>query len=147
MSFSDDVQSWANKALQQVSDKNNQIVQDAFSQMVFRSPSPVNPGPYAKGLLVNQYYTMVGPGYSTAVSSSKNPSGADSLSRIASTISSNPFLGKDNSVSLSNNTWESYHADVIGWRAGAGSKGLVRLGAAPYMMTSGTLNYIQNKYQ
>ena len=146
MSFADDIKAISERTLKLASDNTNKIVSDLFTQVVVRSPSPSNPGHYAKGLLVNQYYTQVGEGYSSAVSSSTSLSGSDSLQRINDTLASSPFLGKDNTVTLANNTEEAYYADKLGWVKGQGTNGWIWKGTVPYMMTHGAISYIQNKY-
>lgn len=148
MSLSDDIKAFRDKALLAASKNTNNIVEELFTQAVIRSPSPTNPGRFAKGLLVNQWYSSIGSTYSLSVTSATNAYGIDSLSRIKATIAENPFLGKDNEVTLANNTQEAYHAEVLGWPAGGGANGWVWSGRqGPYAMVRGAITYIQGKYQ
>lgn len=145
MGFASDIRAFADKAQKAMSDNTNKIVEDLFTLAVKFSPSPSNPGPYAKGLLANQWYPSVG-AYSPAKSTTVSPTGSDSLSRIVELKASNPFLGKDNVVFFTNNTDESYYADLLGWEAGKGANGWFWKGAAPYYMRNQAITYVQQAY-
>ena len=147
MSFLSDIKAFQEKAIKAASTNTVNIAQDAFLAAVDYSPSPSNPGPYAKGLLVNQYYVAIGNTPSSAVSTATNPTGEDSKARIKLLVASLPFMGKDNTVSLSNNTEEAYYADKLGWAAGAGTNGWTWTGKAPYFMTAKAMSYIESKYK
>src|SRR6202008_2708699 len=138
MGFADDIFKFRDKALLAASSKLNNIVEELFTSIVVLSPSPSNPGKFAKGLLANQYYTSVGANnFSTEVSLSVNDYGIESLSRIKAMVADNPFLGKDNVVTLTNNTEEAYHAEILGWPAGSGANGWKWSGnSLPYKMVS-----------
>jgi len=141
MSFLDDIKAFREQALQDVSKATNAIVYDLFTEVVARSPSPSNPGLFAKGLLANQWYTGVGGAYSSDLSSATNDIGVNSLSRISATLSQNPFLRKDNTVTFTNNTEEAYYAEVLGWLPPIWSG---RTG--PYKMVASSVQSILNKY-
>ena len=145
MGLADDIRKFADKAQKAMSDNTNKIVQDLFDLAVQYSPSPIRPGPYAKGLLVNQWYPSVGSPDST-VTSATSPNGADSIARILGLASANAFLGKDNVVYLSNNTEEAYYANTLGWAKGQGTNGWIWTGKPAYYMTSKAISYIQGKY-
>lgn len=145
MGFASDIRAFVEKAEKSMSDNTNKIVQDLFIAAVNYSPSPSNPGPYAIGLLANQWYASVSfPDLS--LTSSTSPNGADSLSRIMALKDSNAFLGKDNTVYLSNNTEEAYYANRLGWQKGQGTNGWIWAGAPAYYMTDKAVNYIQGVY-
>lgn len=115
MSFADDIQAFADKAKLAMSTNTNNIVESLCTQAVINSPSPSNPGPFAIGLLANQWYSAVGASPSAAVGSATNDMGLDSISRIQATLSSKPFFGQDNIVTFANNTDHAYYAEVLGW--------------------------------
>lgn len=147
MSFLSDIKSFQEKALKAAADNTARIVKDAFITPVNYSPSPSNPGPYAKGLLANQWYPSVGNIFSTDISTATNPTGEDSKARIELVITSNIFYGKDAVTSLSNNTQEANYANKLGWKAGDGTNGWVWSGnAVPYFMTAKTESYLVSKY-
>lgn len=141
MSFLDDIKAFKEQALQDVSQATNAIVYDLFTEVVARSPSPSNPGVFAKGLLANQWWTETGGAYSPSLTSATNSMGIDSLSRISKMLAQQPFLKHDNSVSLTNNTEEAYYAEVLGWKPPIWSG---RTG--PYMMVASSVSAILNKY-
>ena len=122
MSFESDIKAFQAKALLAASKKTSNAVEELFTTAVVESPSPAGQGEYSKGLLANQWYSMV-VGTSTQLSSATNPSGADSLSRIKATLASLPFYGKDSVVTLTNNEPYAYRADQIGWPQGEGTNG------------------------
>lgn len=147
MSFLSDIKAFQAKALKAVADNTANIVRDAFIAPVDYSPSPSNPGPYAKGLLVNQWYPSVGNTFSSDVSTATSSTGEDSKARINLVVTSNVFYGKDGVVSLSNNTQEAHYANKLGWKAGDGTNGWVWSGnAVPYFMTAKTESYLLSKY-
>lgn len=148
MSFLSDIKAFQEKALKAASTNTTNIAQDAFLAAVNYSPSPSNPGPYAKGLLVNQYYVAIGNTPSSAVSTATNPTGEDSKARIKLLVASLPFMGKDNTVSLSNNTEEAIYADKLGWKPGPGTNGWIWTNnTPPYFMTAKAMSYIESKYK
>ena len=150
MSFLSDIMAFERNALAKASKNTNNIVEDTFTQAVVRSPSPVSDptAKFSKGLLTNQWYPQIGSGYSSMVTTATNANGIDSLSRIKALLATSPFLGKDNIVSLANNTEEAYYAEVLGWKAGPGTNGWIWSGrqSSPYAMVRGTITYIQGKY-
>jgi len=124
MGFASDIRAFQEKALKNTSDNTNKVFSDLSTLVIRFSPSPSNPGPYAKGLLVNQYYFSVGTP-DLSVTSSTSPAGADSLSRLDAFLANNPWLAKDNTAFIANSTQEAYYADILGWVAGKGTNGWV----------------------
>lgn len=122
MSFASDIKAFQEKALLAANKKTTAAIEELFTTAVVESPSPAGQGEYSKGLLANQWYSMIG-GFSSALTSATNPNGADSLSRIKATLASLPFYGKDNVVTLTNNTNYAYRAEVLGWPLGEGTNG------------------------
>jgi hypothetical protein len=57
---------------QEVNDKVYRISIELFLAIVARTPSPANPGDYAKGLLANQWYPKLGD-FSDEVGTDKSP--------------------------------------------------------------------------
>jgi hypothetical protein len=145
MGFADDIRAFKDKALKQASDNTNKIVEDLFLAAVRFSPSPSNPGPYATGLLVNQWYSSIS-SPDLSVTGATSPTGTDSISRIMALKVGNPFLGKDNVVFLTNSTEEAQYADMFGWAKGAGTNGWVWSGKPAYYMRSKAISYIQGTY-
>jgi hypothetical protein len=141
MGLKDDLLAFREKALQQASISTNKIVRDLDTQAVNLSPSPSNPGPFAKGLLVNQWYASVGSSPSSEVGTATSDTGVDSLSRLEATLASNPFYGKDNIVTFANNVDHAYYAEVLGWQPPlwSGHQG-------PYAMARGAVTYTIAKY-
>jgi hypothetical protein len=86
-----------------------------FKMVVNLSPSPINLSPWAKGELVNQWYVSLTSEPSSEVGNNTSPYGAESMARIASVNNSKIFLGKDGTVSLSNNLSYAYKAEYAGW--------------------------------
>lgn len=146
MSFLSDIKAFQAKALKAASTNTTNIVQEAFLATVNYSPSPSNPGPYAKGLLVNQYYIAIGNTPSSEVSTATSDTGEASKTRIKLLSVSLPFFGKDNIVTLANNTEEVHYANKLGWEKGKGTNGWVWNGALPYFMADKAMSYIKNKY-
>lgn len=148
MSFLSDIKAFQAKALKAASTNTVNIAQEAFLATVNYSPSPSNPGPYAKGLLVNQYYVAIGNTPSSEVSSSTSDTGEASKARIKLLAVSLPFMGKDNIVTLANNTEESYYADKLGWKPGPGTNGWTWTNnTPPYFMTAKAMSFIESKYK
>lgn len=146
MSFSEDIKAHKKLVLEELSSALNLVTHDLFTEVVARSPSPSNPANFARGYLVNQYYTQIG-GISTTLGTAINDIGVDSLSRISSTLSEKPFYGKDNSVSMSNSTEEMIYAEELGWKAGLGTNGWKWSGrVAPYNMIKLSVLDIQSRH-
>lgn len=104
------------KLKRKVNDQCLHIAKELFLKVVEGSPSPLNPGPYADGLLVNQWYPAIG-GVSGSVGSDTSPYGAGSIARIHALFSgSTEFYSKDGMISLSNNVHYAGLAESIGWQ-------------------------------
>lgn len=128
---------------QKVNDRIYAISIDLFRLIVSKSPSPANPGPYASGLLANQWYPKLGD-FSREVSDSTSNSGAASLARIASLRGGRGFFDRDNVLTLSNSVDHAYRAEYIGWpesEGWSGKSGGDRRGG-PYRMVALSLQEI-----
>jgi hypothetical protein len=91
------------------------IAWQLFTSVVRLTPSPKNPGPFASGLLVNQWYPSVDRP-SQQKGDATSPDGAASIERInAFTQNGRAFLGKDGKVYLTNNVEHAYRAEMLGW--------------------------------
>jgi hypothetical protein len=149
MSFLSDIEDFKEQALQDASDAMNNIVSDFFVKTIQLSPtsdSLPRVAPYANNLLINQYYPASGVGtFSNELGTNTDVRGSDSLERVKSLLEQHLFYGRDNAVSLANNTEEAYYADKLGWQKGEGTGGWTWKGALPYNMTEGALNYVLNK--
>jgi hypothetical protein len=148
MGFAYDVLKFQAKALAQA----NKSVCDAFeyvtTQEVVLSPdNPTRTGEFVTGLLKNSFYPQVGGGYDMTVGTTANLSGTDSLSRIKAAVATQPFLGKDNTITLTNSVPEAYRADVLGWPMGQGANGWIWSGkVTAYGFTSQAINNFKGAY-
>lgn len=132
------------KTKQDVNDEVYRIARDLFTLIVnltpARTPNPVV-GPTAKGVLINNWFPMNGPEFSSATTDSRSAIGAGSLARIKSLVGQN-FLNKDGTVTLSNNLDYAYRAEALGWPSPPWSG---RIG--PYRMVARSLQQIGVKYK
>lgn len=144
MGFGASVQANSQKLLKKTNDKTLAIAKELFVSIVTLSPSPTNPGAFADGLLVNQWYPAIG-SFSSELGASESDYGAGSLARIAS-IDPVAFMGKDNVVTLSNNVHYAYRAEALGWPANTpGQQWTGRVG--PYLMVARSLQAISARYR
>jgi hypothetical protein len=143
MSLSQGISKFHTKVLITGSNSCNKIVEDYFVKHVTLSPKEPSAA-YAKGLLINSWFPAVGKSPSTIVGTTVNMEGADSIDRIKGMLAQNPFWGKNNTVTLSNNISYAYRADKIGWPRGldAPSGWNWSGNVGPYMMTSLAKAYI-----
>ena len=147
MSFFEEMKAATALMLQETSTAMNDVVLDLMSEAVVLSPTSAV-GNYSKGVLINQWYSAIGDTPSSEVGSDADMQGTGSLSRLGSTLQQNPFLGKDNTVTFTNNTEQAYYADVLGWRKGMGTNGWMWTGnVGPYSMSANAVNFILGKYQ
>lgn len=132
------------KVKQDVNDSVYQIARELFTKIVgytpARTPNPVV-GPTAKGVLVNNWFPMNGPEFSSSKTDQRSAIGAGSLARIKALVGQN-FLNKDGTVTLSNNLDYAYRAEVLGWPSPPWSG---RIG--PYRMVARALQEIGVKYK
>lgn len=113
--FERSVRAASSRILVAVNLKCYEIAWELFSSVVSKTPSPTNPGRYAKGLLVNQWYPQERSA-SSAKGSTKSPSGSDSLSRIRAMLNGLEFYDKDGKFTLSNNLDYAVQAESRGWQ-------------------------------
>lgn len=114
MGFADDIRRFREKALKDASDATNKVVRDLFTTVVDYSPTPSGKGGYSVGTIKDNWYSSV-MNPDTSYSGSVSATGSSSLSRINSTLSQNPFKGRDNIVYLTNSTKWAFRADKLGW--------------------------------
>ena len=116
LSFAASIRGNGAAILQKVNKEVYRIAWELFTQVVKFTPSPSQPGRFAKGVLANQWYPSVGKGVST-VGTDRSDTGAASLERINAFCKGTEFVGKDGMVTLSNNVPYAYNAEVEGWPA------------------------------
>lgn len=127
---------------QEVNDKIVKISIELFLSIVAKSPSPSNPGEYAKGLLANQWYPMAG-AFSEEVSTDDSSNGGASKVRIVGLRGSKEFFGKNGSLTLTNNLPYAYRAEMLGWPKSDGWSGKI----GPYRMVALSLQAIAARYK
>jgi hypothetical protein len=143
LSFSESIAAGKARLLKEANDKCYLIATELFESIVVLSPSPSNPGPWATGLLANQWYPLEGGSFSSALTGATSATGADSLGRIRSLRQKGKeFLGKDGVLTLSNNVPHAALAEYIGWLPPRWIPG-----HAPYRMVSISLQKIVAKYK
>lgn len=128
------------KVLLQVNNNCYRIAKELFTLTVNLTPSPANPGPFAKGVLSNQWYPGQGSDFSTEIGTEMSDNGAGSLSRIAM-LGGLQFDGKDGALTLTNNVEYGYLAEVKGWDQPRWS------GVPPYRMVARSIQAISVKYK
>lgn len=126
-----------------INDKCYKITIELFLKIVELTPSPVNPGKHAEGVLVNQWYPKEGKGFSDAVGDEKSPNGAASRQRIVALRGGTAFLRKNGRITLSNNVHYAVRAEKIGWPVADGWSGKV----GPYRMVALALQQIAARYK
>lgn len=146
--FADSIRSNSDKMLKTVNRQIYSIAFELFTSIVLNSPSPSNPGPFADGLLVNQWYPAIGD-FSTQVGGDTSPNGSNSLSRIKSVMSGSEFYRKNGRLTLANNLDYAYRAEVLGWPKSDGYSG--KSGAEgkgkPYRMVAKSLQAVVARYK
>lgn len=138
--FAASIRQHSDNALKKVNNKSVEAVKFLFTKVVEYSPSPSNPGRYADGWLVNQWYPEI-KGFSEELSGAKSDTGAGSLSRIQN-IPAGMFFKNDTTVTLTNNLHYAYRAEALGWDAPewSGSTG-------PYRMVYRAIQTTMVKYK
>lgn len=124
-----------------VNRKVYKIARELFTKIVNFTPSPTNPGPYAAGHLVNQWYPDSGDNFSDELSSDTDSMGSGSLMRIQS-LSGVEFYQKDGKLTLTNNLSYAYRAEALGWPREDGWSGTI----GPYRMVARSIQAIAAKY-
>ena len=144
MKFADSLRANTKKVLLEVNQKSYNIARDLFATVVAFSPSPSNPGPFADGYLVNQWYPENGKDFSDELGpdSDTSPNGQSSKSRIAA-LKGYKFNGRDGTVTLTNNTHYAYRAEALGWPEDEGWSGKI----GPYRMVARAIQLIGVKYK
>ena len=120
------------------------IARELFTKVVDLTPSPSNPGPFAEGYLVNQWYpengtkfsSELGPTYDTGGDGYASRERIDGLHGFA-------FYGKDGAVTMANNVDYAYRAEALGWPKADGWSGNI----GPYRMVAKAIQIIGAKYK
>jgi hypothetical protein len=149
MSFLSDIEAFREKALQQASKNASVIFEYVSRQAILLSPNPPGNRGYAQGHLKNQWYASVG-SPSSETSDAKSDTGQDSLSRLQSVLSTQPFYGKDATLYFSNSVSYAYRVESIGWPKDdpTNNTGWIWTGyAKPYAMKSTAIQMTIIKYK
>jgi hypothetical protein len=146
MSFADDVKRWEAKALLAANNSLCKAFEYVATQEVVLAPEAPAAN-FSIGLLKNSFYAMAGGGFDLTVGTVPDPSGTSSLSRIKAIVATQPFLGRDNTLTLTNSVDHAYRADVLGWPLGEGANGWVWSGKVKaYGFTSQAINNFRGAY-
>ena len=129
----------------EINKKCYEISRELFLQIVELTPTKVGPvhGPYATGVLSNNWFPVDGPGYSTDEVDTRVPNGQASVDRIK-TLQGTQFFRKDGEVTLSNNIKYAYRAEYAGWPEADNPRWK---GAKPYHMVSLSLILVSARYK
>jgi hypothetical protein len=131
--FSDSIKNNIQKILEDVNTQVTTTAVNLFTDIVESTPSPtfnVNHPNFAKGLLSNQWYPSIGNDFSSELTDDTSPTGAASIERVNELQGTTEFLGKDGSLTLTNNVPYAQLAETIGWRKEDGYTGAI----GPYRM-------------
>jgi len=143
-SFADSIKKNIAEVKQEVNTKINKLFVFVGEGIVFRGPSSYLRGPYSDGLFTNQWYPQLGSGYSSSLTSQKSHEGLGSITRIREiALESKEFLGKDGSITLTNNVWYGPRIEYLGWPKD--TPGYRWKGAGAYHMVSFTLQDVAAK--
>lgn len=143
LNFSASVLRNVNRVKREINDKCYSITRELFESIVSLTPSPNRPGPYADGLLVNQWYPKVGEGFSNELTNWTSDDGAGSRLRINS-LKGNEFLGKNGRISLANNVHYGFRAEYAGWPTSDDPRWK---NAKPYRMIALSLQKVAAKHR
>lgn len=137
------------RVLSEVNAKCNKISIELFLAIVRRTPSPDNPGEWAKGLLANQWYPKAGSGFSSNLTDATSDNGTGSRSRIIALRGGTEFLGKNGRLTLTNNVPYAYRAEVLGWPKGKdpNSEWTWSGKVGPYRMVALSLQEVAARYK
>lgn len=139
--FASSVRMNTRRLLLDVNAKIYKVARELFIKAVNFTPSPSNPGPYADGLLVNQWYPEEGDYFSEELGSDVSPNGAGSITRILA-LRGTQFYQKDGKLTLTNNLSYAYRAEALGWPREDGWSGTI----GPYRMVARAIQAISAKY-
>lgn len=146
MSFAEQIKAFEDKALLAMNRSVSNAIEGVFSDSVVLSPEKPE-AHYATGLLKNSWYVSTGLNFDTTIGTSPDPSGTSSLSRIKSALAQNIFLGKDDTITLTNSVDHAYRANYIGWPAEQGTNGWHWTGKVQaYRFVQQAVNNFKGKY-
>lgn len=129
----------------EINRKCYEISRELFLQIVELTPTKIGPvhGPYARGVLANNWFPVDGPGFSTAETDTKVPNGQASIDRIKA-LKGSQFFRKDGTVTLSNNIDYAFRAEWKGWPEEDNPRWK---NAKPYHMVTLSLLLISARYK
>lgn len=139
MGFADSVRATASKMQQEVNDKAIVIATELFTTAVVLTPVS-DPKQEKRGELINNWMTGVGISVKS-YNPSFNISGRASLQGISTLKSTEEFLGKDGTVSITNIVEYGYRAEYAGWPAPRWKN------SKPYAMMRNALTEVAPKYK
>lgn len=146
MSFADSIKAFEQKALLAMNKSVSNAIESVFTDTVVLSPEKPEAS-YATGLLKNSWYVMAGGGFDETKGTSPDQNGSSSLSRIKSTLAESIFLGRDNTITLTNSVDHAYRANYLGWPTGDNSTGWHWTGKVQaYRFVQNAVNNFKGKY-
>ena len=148
MGFAEDIKKFQEKATLAANNSVCKAAESLFSDVIVLSPnSPTRQGPYSTGVVKGNWYTAIN-SVDSSSTTSPDPSGASSLSRMKAVMAAKPFMGKDAVVTFTNSTPYIQFVEYIGWPQGypnpSGWKWSGK--ATPYAMVSTAIMNFKGVY-
>lgn len=140
--FSDSIKANSAKILETVNNQCYDIAFELFNTVINLTPSPEHPGPYAKGLLANQWYPLNSAAFSSELGSATSEDGTGSRDRLTEELYGSNFDGKDGVVTMTNNVPYSGLAEIYGWNPPDWSGTI-----GPYRMVALSIQAVAAKYK
>lgn len=111
LSFAADLKAKCDKMLVEVDRQCQLIAYDLFTEIVTRTT-------VVSGLLANNWFPGTGVDFSSEITTAEDISGSGSKARTLSELGKGTFLGKDGTMTLSNNLDYAYEIEYAGPNTG-----------------------------
>lgn len=145
MSFEAAIRAFEAKAKKAMNDSVCKAFEYLATENV-RLTTEMKVGGYSVGHIANNWRVSVG-SPQVLDDGTADITGGASLSRIKAFTQGLHFLGKDNTIFLTNGVNYSYRANVLGWPAGQGTNGWHWTGnVKAYGFTTTAINNLKGKY-
>ena len=114
MGFAEDIEAFREKALLDMNKSVSGLVKKLTNSVISETPSKANPGKWARGHLVNQWYPAIN-SFDSSRSNTIDDVGSESYLRVGAMLEKKPFYGKDAMFTFTNSVDYVWKAEHDGW--------------------------------
>lgn len=151
--FAEQIRAATRKIEHEINEKCYEVGRYLFYSIIALTPNQAVPQPYwpqypgyADGQMINNWFPVDGPSFSTQRTEDLDHRGGASKRRVRE-LRGKQFLGKDGTITLANNMHYAFRVEYAGWPKGGGPRGNWTGTRQPYAMVEHSIVLTSVRYK